>query len=538
MTVNLGTDDWGTLDADGQDGTGPATVLALSGVGLLQPGADLADVEATLRRLADALGTADPLRCAVVREAAIKKLRDVGVKTASAMVDAALGTADDPDGTPDGQGAPLTVTDDPPADHAVDGAEWLTDVVDLLRTYVVMQDGCPEAAALWTLATFAVKTLDVAPLLAVTSPTPRCGKSTLLSLLTRLTARALPASNCSPSALFRCVEGLRPTLMIDEADTFVGDNEELRGILNCGHTRALAFVIRNVGDQHEPRQFNVFGFKAIALIGRLKATLADRSVEIGMRRRAPGEHVDRLRLDRLDSACRRLRREATRWAADHATELRHADPAMPPSLHDRAADNWRGLIAIADLCGPEWGRRARDAAVTLSGSDLDDGDAGILLLDDIRAIFADDGDADRLRTDVLLHRLCALPERPWGEWRRGKPLTARGLARLLTPFGVQSKQIRMGAENKHGYARADFAESFSRYLRATQNLSLPATTLQPAPDKGFRSFLSATPADPVADTKRGKAAPDKGCSVVADAKPGKGETGDFFAATDGLRGDS
>lgn len=514
----------GALDNTGADAAGPSTVLALSGVGLLQPGAAIDDIERTLRRLAEALRTADPLRRAVIREAAVRKLKDVGIKAASIMVDAALGTAA-PDAAPDGQGTPLAVADDAPAEHAVDGAEWLGDVVDVLRAHVVMQDASPEAAALWTLQTYCLDVLDVAPIFAVTSPTMRCGKSTLLSLLTHLVARALPASNCSPSALFRSVEKLHPTLLVDEGDTFVGANEELRGILNAGHTRALAFIIRSVGDDHEPRRFNVFGAKAIALIGKLPGTLADRSIEVAMRRRAPGEQVDRLRLDRLAPELTRLRREATRWAADHGAELRHADPTMPPSLHDRASDNWRALVAIADLCGGDWGRRAREAAATLSGTDLDDGDAGILLLGDVQGIFADDPDADRLPTDVLLHRLTSLPERPWAEWRRGKPLTARGLARLLTPFGVQSKQIRLGTENKHGYARADFDESFSRYLRSTPNLS--ATPLQPAPGADFRDFLSATGSAGVADMKCRKAAPDKGCSGVADTKPGNGETGEL-----------
>jgi putative DNA primase/helicase len=35
-------------------------------------------------------------------------------------------------------------------------------------------------------------------------------------------------------------------LLIDEADSFMKDNEELRGILNSGHTKAAAHVIRNV----------------------------------------------------------------------------------------------------------------------------------------------------------------------------------------------------------------------------------------------------------------------------------------------------
>jgi hypothetical protein len=46
--------------------------------------------------------------------------------------------------------------------------------------------------------------------------------------------------------LFRYIEEVRPTLLIDEADSFVKDNEEMRGILNSGHTKAAAYVIRNV----------------------------------------------------------------------------------------------------------------------------------------------------------------------------------------------------------------------------------------------------------------------------------------------------
>jgi hypothetical protein len=37
------------------------------------------------------------------------------------------------------------------------------------------------------------------------------------------------------AATFRAIETLQPTLLIDEADTFFGENVELRGILNSGH---------------------------------------------------------------------------------------------------------------------------------------------------------------------------------------------------------------------------------------------------------------------------------------------------------------
>jgi hypothetical protein len=38
------------------------------------------------------------------------------------------------------------------------------------------------------------------------------------------------------------------------------------------------------------------------------------------------------------------------------------NPALPDELHDRAQDNWRLLIAIADTLSPAVGERARRAA--------------------------------------------------------------------------------------------------------------------------------------------------------------------------------
>jgi len=43
--------------------------------------------------------------------------------------------------------------------------------------------------------------------------------------------------------VFRHIEDERPTLLIDEAITFISDDEEMRGVLNSGHTKAAADVI-------------------------------------------------------------------------------------------------------------------------------------------------------------------------------------------------------------------------------------------------------------------------------------------------------
>ena len=75
----------------------------------------------------------------------------------------------------------------------------------------------------------------------------RCGKSTLLELLLGLVFKALSTSNTSVAALFRGIEMWQPTVLIDEGDTFLRDNEELRGIINSGHSRGSAYVLRTVG---------------------------------------------------------------------------------------------------------------------------------------------------------------------------------------------------------------------------------------------------------------------------------------------------
>ena len=187
-------------------------------------------------------------------------------------------------------------------------------------------------------------------------------------------------------------------------NSFLREREELRGILNSGHTRGTAYVIRTVGEDHEPAKFSTWGPKAVALIGNLPDTLQDRSIVVPMRRKTPGEKVERLRLGRLD--LEDLLRQAARWAADHGEAIRNADPDVPDGLNDRAADNWRTLLAIADVAGGVWPGPGEGGARRLSGiGEREDGSVRILLLGDLRELFDEAGTcpagvpADRGRPD-------------------------------------------------------------------------------------------------------------------------------------------
>jgi hypothetical protein len=148
-------------------------------------------------------------------------------------------------------------------------------------------------------------------------------------------------------------------LLIDEADTFLGENEELRGVLNSGHRRG-GHILRTVGDDHQPRQFATWAPAAIAMIGRLPGTLEDRSVSIALRRRRPTEKVQQFRSDRVQHL-RQLSRKIARWCADNRQSLACSDPKTG-ALANRAADNWRPLLSIADFAGGPWPEHARAVA--------------------------------------------------------------------------------------------------------------------------------------------------------------------------------
>jgi hypothetical protein len=265
------------------------------------------------------------------------------------------------------------------------------------------------------------------------------------------------------AAVFRSIESWRPCLIIDEADTFLPENHELRGVLNSGHSRATAFILRCVGDDAEPRRFATWGPKAIALIGKLPATLRSRAIEIELRRKAADDRIEAL-CAKSSENIHTLARKIVRWTADHSDTFSPSATNMPPYLKGREADNWTPLLAVADAAGGEWPQRARDAALALAKDDVS-ADYGLMLLSDLRDAFADSGESRISSVDLAAH-LATLETRPWPEFAHGKPITARGIARLLEPFGIAPRTVRDGDQTFKGYARETFEDAFARYLPA------------------------------------------------------------------------
>ena len=317
--------------------------------------------------------------------------------------------------------------------------------------------------------TWFIDVIKVAPLAIITAPERECGKSILLEIFSRLVARPLSVANSSAAFLFRAIQAWVVTLLIDEADMFARQNDELKGLINAGHTRASAFVGRvvKVGDALEPRTFSVWCPKALAGI-RLNKHLPDatmsRGIIFNLRRKRPEERAERLR--HADPAeFELLASMLARFAADYAEQVRQARPELPNQLGDRAQDNWEPLFAIAQCAGTEWVEFARAAALALSAIKTDE-NIGSELLSDIKGVF-DDKWVSRITTADLLSGLIADPEAPWATFNRGKPLTPRQLSRLLEPYGIHSKTVRDGSSTPKGFEFAQFRDAFARYLTPT-----------------------------------------------------------------------
>lgn len=320
-------------------------------------------------------------------------------------------------------------------------------------------------------------------------------------------------SNITSAALFRTIETLKPTLLMDEADTYLKQNPELIGILNSGEKKNGAHVVRTVGDNHEPKKFRTWAPKAIGLIRKLPATLEDRSICIPMQRRRKKEKKEKLRLDRLQDY-EQLKQKIARWVKDHYESLCKADPTSMPDLsNDRAEDHWRPLLAIADEAGGDWPEKARHAARMLSGKkESQDNSASELLLEDIRNVFYR-SQKERITSVDLLNALVGLEERPWAEWNRGKKITPKQIATRLRPFEIKSKDLRFGNRTLKGYERAEFEDAFSRYLPNDPQHKLQRTNIKP-----FGRRPSATRNFYVADGNQDKNHEINKIADVADEK--------------------
>jgi hypothetical protein len=321
---------------------------------------------------------------------------------------------------PDLPGQALTYPPVNPWPDPVDGAELLTEISATLPQYVRLSNAEYEAVALGMVHSHVFDFFDVVPIVTISSPQHRSGKTRLMRLAARVSPKALFISGNTAPFLVRAIDRDHPNVFADEFDAVTkGDPEKaeaMRAHLNALFDREGSYVGKCVPTEngHEPRRFSVWSSLWLAGLRKSPPTIEDRAIKIQPKRKLPGDKVKPLRL-RDGPEFDVFRRKAARFAIDNERALRNANPSCPDCLaehSDRAADAWSPLFAIAHVAGRGWLERAHRAALVLSGLQdaaggraeaATDTDDELALLLDIRtillAIDALAPEAKELRTD-------------------------------------------------------------------------------------------------------------------------------------------
>lgn len=343
----------------------------------------------------------------------------------------------------------------------------LDEVEAYYRRYVVFHSDYTDAEsciiALWTAHTWAFQAAEATPYMLVTAPTPEAGKSRLVDVAHYLVRNPHVAIDPSPASTFRIIDGQQPTFFIDEVDT-LAESRVLTAVLNAGYR--VGGVVTRVNGKGNVDKFHMFCPKMFAGIEGVKppiknATLS-RCIRIPMRRKSKSETAERFthKQARVETVDIRDRLRMLLTGDETIRRLSHMVPDMPSHLSDRQEEVLEPLVALADLAGGDWPKRAREAASKLTKSVRTQPDSATQLLADLREVW-DKVDGQREHTQVLLDIWHELDDHQYLD-----ELNIRSLQQRIASFGIHpvKNSFRKGGFLRRGYRRADFQDAFERYL--------------------------------------------------------------------------
>ena len=352
-----------------------------------------------------------------------------------------------------------------------DASVCLPDVIlAALNEYVDVKEHEAVAIVLWALHCHVYERFTISPRLALRSPRPGCGKTTLLDMLSLLTPRGKRIDHTTAAPLFRIIHRDHPTILIDE-----GDNLEMvgtiRSIMNSGHRKG-GHINRWIDG--EDVEFDTFGPMAVAVIGTLPEALLDRSIIINLRRTLRTD-LRRFNIDDpyIENVVKPICRQMSAWARTKPTL--NPNPELPKKLRNRISDNWLVLISIADCFGTGWGKMARAAAAVFLRT-IKDEDLSTVMLASIRRAFDDVLKDDRCTTEQMVKELHSLHDAPWNEFcgikGTGVPhkIKEAEVTKLLSKYEIYPKTVwpknrkRSDTTGSYrGWMRAWFEDAWARY---------------------------------------------------------------------------
>jgi len=240
-----------------------------------------------------------------------------------------------------------------------DPRSLLEDIVELLKKYIDLKEDEREYTfvALWIVGTYLLPVWNSYPYLSI-SGAKRSGKSKLLKFLEMLAFNALFSTNISTASLYRLVQSLRCTLLVDEAELLSSPEKrtELRNILNSGYKK-YGYVFRTVkvrGDVIVPAKFEVFSPKAFVTYEGLEDVTEDRSVNIVMRRTLD-RSIANSEIYEDDPVWEEIRGKLYVFALFYWKKIKEIYENLPEidMLESRFRELWKPILALAKFFGDD-----------------------------------------------------------------------------------------------------------------------------------------------------------------------------------------
>jgi hypothetical protein len=356
------------------------------------------------------------------------------------------------------------------------GADLFQEIFGEVQRFVYVDDRDYVVACLWISLAYVWDLFYKLPILRLKSPVKGCGKSTLLDVLEVLAVKPLLTVSVTPAGLYRLIERYHPCVLIDEADSYGKEDDNLRNIVNGGYERGRP-AIRVNKETLEPEFFDTFGCKVLASIGSLHETIEDRSVIIDMKRKPQDIKLAEL-CDVDHNRFVELRRKIQRWADDNRETIKSTKVARPEALADRAWNKWRPLLTIAKVAGGTWFDMCLAAAIAISCESDEELSIVTEILSRIRTLFRVQ-DVEFLGSDFIIAELNSDKEAPWADWSKGdvKGITTKKLSTYLKRFRSKSDRPQIDNKRVHGYW-LESSKRLSRRIYRLRNRTLKLTLAQ------------------------------------------------------------
>ncbi len=317
-------------------------------------------------------------------------------------------------------------------------------VEGIMVKYVTMTSHTAIILALWVCFTHVYPRFRTAPRVALTSERPDSGKSTVLEIARRLVFRPNPETLGTGAAIADFLNEGPCTVLLDELDQVDAEaRRRLQQLWNMGHARGARISLKLGGRR------TLINLHAPILAAGIGSFLAptQRSCTFTLEMEPytaetkPEREFDDTDVDDLNTVYVFLRHWSSRANLN-------PKPAMPPGVLRRFADNVRGLLAIADSCGEEWGHRAREAVTILLEKEKAERPQILILRHTL--VIIDTLGLDPIPSRVVNRELLRLdlPEARWNCYRGpggdeyAHPLRLNEQASLMREFDVELKLIR------------------------------------------------------------------------------------------------